>query len=97
MLTGLWETPTRYRVTDIERGKTEVITILATPEEMGDFSHCLELEHMAREEVEQGWNREDADTRQPYSQDEKRDLGGTLGQLRTSRKYKRENNHGKFW
>lgn len=97
MLTGLWISDTKYQVTDSQRGKSEVITILATEEELKDFSNCLELEQMAREEVEQGWNKEDKENKRPYTSAEKKDLGGVLTQIQSSRKYKRENNHSRFW
>lgn len=97
MLTGLWLSPTQYRVTDAERGKSEVITVLATNEELGDFSHCLELEHWAREEIEQGWNQKEKEQKRPYTEDERRSLGGILGQIKASRRYKRENNHARYW
>ena len=97
MLTGMWVSSSQYLVTDAERGKSEVITILATEEEIDDYANCLELEHLAREEVEQGWKREEQEAKRPYSTDEKRDLGGVLGQIKRSRKYQRENGHGRYW
>lgn len=97
MLTGLWISPTQYQVTDVARSKSETITILATEEELADFSHCLELEHLAREAVEQGWNKEVNEGKRPYTRDERRELGGVLTQIKASRSYRRQNNHGRWW
>ena len=97
MLTGMWVSPTRYLVTDAERDRSEVITILATAEETDDFANCLELEHLAREEVEQGWDREEKEGKRPYTPDEKRDLGGVLSQIKKSRQHRRETGHSRWW
>ena len=96
-ITGLWISKTDYLVTDSERGRSEAITILATKEELEDYFNCQELEHWAREEIVQGWKKEEQEAKRPYTKDERRDLGGALFDIRASQRHRRESNHGRWW
>jgi hypothetical protein len=97
MLTGLWLSPSQYRVTDAERGKSKVITILGTREDFEDQVYILELEHMARESVKEDWVKEEAEQKRPYTVTERRDLGSTLKDFKDFKQRQRENGNGRLW
>lgn len=96
MVSGLWINETQYRVTDPKSGRSEVVTI-PDEESLRDNVYRQELEHKAREWVESDWKERDASPRRAYNAAEKKDLAGTLTQIRASRKHRRESLHGRWW
>ena len=94
-LTGLWINSHNYKVTDSETGRSEVVIIGATREEIADPVNVLELEHMARESVQSGWTKEKP--KQVMTKDQQHGLGETLNEITESKRNHRETGHSKYW
>ena len=94
-LVGMWDDQTRYRVIDPVSGRSEVVTIMGTEEELKDPRFLEEIEHYAQESVAKGWKKV---RDEPHMNDQQvKELPHILRDIKSSKRYKRENLHGRWW
>ena len=92
---GIWVDGTRYQVVDTITGRSEVVTIMGTTEEMKDTVYMQELECLARETVVRDWRA--AQRRMPHTKAQRQELGHIMREIKESRDFSRENLHGRYW
>ncbi len=93
-LAGLWESSTHYRVIDPASGRSEIVSIMGTADEMRDPVFVQELEHKARETVERAWKKERA---KRMTEQQRKDLGQILPEVHASHTHYAESLHGRYW
>jgi len=94
-LVGMWDDQTRYRVIDPESGRSEVVTILGTDDEMKDPMFLEEIEHYARESVLKGWNK--VREKPHMNEAQVKELPHILREIKASHRYWAENLHTRWW
>jgi hypothetical protein len=96
-LVGMWDDQTRYRVIDPETGRSEVVSIMGTAEEMCDSVFIKELEHWARETVTKDWKRQDEKAKGFMNPQQRKDMGATMKEIHSSLEHRKESLHGRYW
>lgn len=97
MITGLWVGPNQYKVSDSERNKSEVVMIPTTDiagRPVYDMVELHELEHFARDQASQRFKQP---IKEPLTGVQRRDLGGVLKDIKSSRDHRRESLHARYW
>ncbi len=61
------------------------------PTELDEYLHWMS------EDAEKEINGKRDEPRVPMTKGEQHDLGNILGQIKSSREYERENQHGRYW
>ena len=96
-ITGLWVSRFGYKVTETETGRTTVVSIAGTADEMGDPEFMLDMASYARESCERDWKEQDRSPKKTMDSPRRHDLGAILMDIKASNERKRETLHATRW
>ena len=96
-LMGLWRGRNTYLILDVSESPPREYPIIIPGIELLDASELEEILIWQRERTEKEILAKRANRRPKLAKQQQNDLGRTLLEVRASKRFKRENNHTRYW